>query len=981
MGGDKEPGTTASKTSTNPAVVALEQIGRPYEGYCLVFDCETTTDLAQGLRIGAYEIHGIPKNERLDRAARHKLTRVHLDICAEQGLFYDEAALTRSEIETIQQYARVNHLKVWSHDAFVREVIYAWAARLTKDKDQLLIVGHNLAFDISRIAMSWTNAADAFRGGFSFKLCDCPNVKHCGFHPSMRVKKLGPGKHRFKMAAASNPVTGQKYGHNVRFLDTMTFGRAMLNTGRSLREMGEKFRASVIKENWENTHGGEITQAYLSYCLRDVAATWSLYCAERDYYRSFNLRRKPWNIFSSASLGKAHLQEFGMKPFLPRHKNVTPAIIGPFMASYYGGRSEVRIRLARCQVMLTDFKSQYPTVNALMQLQKLLLAKRIIITRDVEGARRFLDNIELSDLQRKETWPALRGIVKILPRGDRLPVRTEYDPRSDDSNIGVSIVTEGPAVWYTIADALVSKLLTGRTPEIVDAILLHPDGEIETTEFDLFGRPEYRVDLKTDDLFTRIIDIRTEIKANVAKATDGQAKARSKAMEQAVKELANATSYGVLMEINTEDFESLQDHQLIAGEISLKRRIKRRETPGTYFAGPLGTLITGAGRLLLAMAERLGRERGLGYLFCDTDSLCFARPDGMHQDEFRGAVRQVCEWFRPLSPYKDGGGILRLEDCNFVGGQLHPLFGVAVSAKRYVLFHDAEPESGFRYHLRKASRHGLGHVVQPVGYQSRLPAPQYNDELGVPRFVHDLWHDAIIDIEKGEPHTPQHASLNVPLLMQATVATPAILKLYEKIQNIRPFSFFTVLPHVLKSELDDLPVQEREKWLPLTETSFYAPKADRFEEIAHMLRRRDNDELVDLDGRAATIIASIERYFDREEAKSFPSYGHGELQPWQLKIVGHRYIGKETNSRLVDLMEATEGIIGAWKEQIFDENHFGDGHDELREKVKAIGPAIVVKLAGGRRQTIYDFLSGKRVTKATIARYQREVEKLESSRQ
>jgi hypothetical protein len=670
------------------------------------------------------------------------------------------------------------------------------------------------------------------------------------------------------------------------------------------------------------------------------------------------------------------LQELGVKPFLPRHSNITPQIIGPSMASYYGGRSEVRIRLSRREVMLADFKSQYPTVNALMRLQDLLLAERIDIVRDVDAARHFLEGVELADLQRQETWQTLRGIVKIAPNRDRFPVRAEYDPRSDDANIGLSVITEGPATWYTIADAVASKLLTGRTPEIIDVIMLHSKGQIDTIPFNLFGRPEYRVDLAKDDLFTRIIDIRTEIKAAASNAPDAQTKARFKAMEQAVKELANATSYGVLMEINTEDFDGFQDCELFANETRLMRRIKRRETPGTYFAGPIDTLITGAGRLLLAVAERLGRDRGLSYLFCDTDSLCFARPNGMDRSDFRNTVRAVCEWFRPLSPYKGRGELLQFEDCNFVKSELHPLYGIAVSAKRYALFNDAEPESGFRYHLRKASRHGLGHVVQPDGYQSRLPTPGYEADLGVPRFVHDLWHDAIPDIENGETHTPQNAGLDAPLLMQATVATPTILRNYEKIPGIRPFSFFTVLPHVLKSELDDLTEQERGKWQPLTETSFYAPKANHFDDIAGLVRRRDTNELIDLEGRATTIIASVERYFDREEAKSFPPDGRGELLPWQLKIMEHRYIGKETNSRLADLLESTDGIIGEWKEQVFDLNHFGDGLDELRKEVKAIGPERVAKLVGGRRTAIYDFLKGRRVTGALVKRIEHYVARI-----
>ena len=54
------------------------------------------------------------------------------------------------------------------------------------------------------------------------------------------------------------------------------------------------------------------------------------------------------------------------------------------------------------------------------------------------------------------------------------------------------------------------------------------------------------------------------------------------------------------------------------------------EKPGSWFA-PWGPLITAGGRMLIALAEALGRHEGrafggIPYGVCDTDSMAFARP-------------------------------------------------------------------------------------------------------------------------------------------------------------------------------------------------------------------------------------------------------------------------------------------------------------------------------------------------------------------
>jgi hypothetical protein len=55
----------------------------------------------------------------------------------------------------------------------------------------------------------------------------------------------------------------------------------------------------------------------------------------------------------------------------------------------------------------------------------------------------------------------------------------------------------------------------------------------------------------------------------------------------------------------------------------------------------LATLTTGAARLMLAMVEVLATREGLGWAFCDTDSMAQTRPPGVPRLEFRRRVRRV----------------------------------------------------------------------------------------------------------------------------------------------------------------------------------------------------------------------------------------------------------------------------------------------------------------------------------------------------
>ena len=129
---------------------------RPHQ--MLVFDAETRTDTAQALSFGSYRYyeHGI---------------------CLEEGLFYSDD-LPRDDHATLETYVGrhaaatdrrrgVPELRLLSRREFLEKLYTAGF------DTRALIVGFNLPFDLSRLAVDFGNAKDKrFAGGFSLALWD-----------------------------------------------------------------------------------------------------------------------------------------------------------------------------------------------------------------------------------------------------------------------------------------------------------------------------------------------------------------------------------------------------------------------------------------------------------------------------------------------------------------------------------------------------------------------------------------------------------------------------------------------------------------------------------------------------------------------------------------------------------------------------------------------------------------------------------------
>jgi DNA polymerase family B len=600
------PPPTAKPAVESPRGRRPGKVTPPSE-WTLVLDTETTVDPSQRLRIGSYQFL---KGDELD----------------EVGLFYDAAILNEAEFALLRQVSLERGSKLRTVAEFVDEVLFARAYDLRAS-----IVGFNLPFDISRIAVKHGSArGKAMRGGFTFKL------SQLWWRPAIRVRHLNA---RASLVQFTHPPKrreprGQrkrKIGPRNRrgsFIDLKTIAAALHSRSFSLASLADFLKTPTRKAE-SGGHGEQLTSEYVSYLLQDVQVTWECYQSLRDRYALHALEETPLGkVLSEASLGKAYLKQMGIRPFREVQSDFPPHLTGVIMSTYFGGRAEVRWRREIRQVLYCDFLSMYPTVCTLMGLWRFVIAQGMEWSDGTEKIRALINSISLADLNRPEFWPLLTTLVRVSPNADIFPVRAKYDGKSQ--TIGLNYLTSDSPVWFTLADVIAAKLLGGKSPEILEAIIFSPkDLQPGLRTISIAGNSNYCVDPATDDFFKRLIDLRTTIKSKLKNASALNAEALN-SEQQALKILANSTSYGIFVELNIADLdapEKLACYGPSGQDFSVESM--KIEEPGKFFHPLLATLITGAARLMLAIAESLCIAGGLDWAFCDTDSLAIAKRDGM----------------------------------------------------------------------------------------------------------------------------------------------------------------------------------------------------------------------------------------------------------------------------------------------------------------------------------------------------------------
>lgn len=830
----------------------------PYHSRVMVFDTETTVDEYQNFLFGQAWLIFNEKNQKVEQSVEASTTHIQrYFIVADDfdGVYHGKNSAQEAK-RVIHAYVRdhANEYEpcpvsidptpqyIWSRSIFVREVLLP---ELTLNKTTL--VGFNLPFDISRISVGCSVTRD--KTAFRFSLL--PDDQS-GSYPDIVIKPLDSKKAFMSLDLPYNVVSHYaKEHHHGRFLDLRTAIFALTNKATNLRQATTVlYPVSHPKAMEEGAEHGTISESYLIYNTTDLQATWELYCQVTADYRARHgtLAANAVEIerlYSPASVGKAYFKAMGIRPFMEKNPGFSKDVLGHVMSSFYAGRSEVHIRNFPIQTCHVDVHSMYPSVFVLLKLwgyviaesistvnpddprvaktreyEKLLKAntymeklnlpipadKRDRLTKledelnqlsgvpdETESMRVWMEAIELESLLQPETWQHLVGIVKIRPNHDLLPVRAKY---GQSWNIGWNYLTSDVPLWYTIADILAAKILTGKLPAVEQVIRFYPGGpQHDLKNIDMKGlgiRGELasgRFSPTQEDFFKTVIEARTRVKTE----RDQQPKEspgyqQLDGQQEGLKILANATSYGINVELNREEFQEPTLFDVYSVEAS-EGTFETFEKPGPFFNPIVAATITGAAHLMLAMIQKLTEKFGGDYALMDTDSSFIVdqtdvgKPIREQQGNPSGIAKKVIEALRSLYPYDDNPerALLEMEKDS----QTHdPLYIYAISAKRYATF--ALDSANTQPTIVEGKTHGLAYAKP-----RNLPDGDAWDE--------GIWRHLISHAlgQKFQDNLPPW--LNDVVTMPIGVTTPYLYRQIQRFRQgntyaarIKPWNFFTL---------------------------------------------------------------------------------------------------------------------------------------------------------------------------------------------
>ena len=173
-----------------------------------------------------------------------------------------------------------------------------------------LIVGFNLPFDLSRLAVKWTEGK---KGDWSLALSSLwRNPKTGRVAPNPKRPRIIVDSQNSKLAflKLGSILHKKEWPREGRFLDLRTLGWSLRNVAYSLYEPA---RLSTSKENRDDNPSGCISDEESEYCRGDVAATNRLLTAMMGEFNQHPIELRPDKAFSPASIAKAYLAEMGIK--------------------------------------------------------------------------------------------------------------------------------------------------------------------------------------------------------------------------------------------------------------------------------------------------------------------------------------------------------------------------------------------------------------------------------------------------------------------------------------------------------------------------------------------------------------------------------------------------------------------------------------------------------------------------------------------
>jgi hypothetical protein len=561
----------------------------------LVFDTETATDVGQGLLFGCARLYRIDK---------------HGPYLLEESLFYaDELEqVDPAGYRRLVAYGERHGIVLRSRREFLKEVLWPFGYEARG-----WIVGFNLPYDLSRLAVAATSRLQAGSRGFSLTLWDYLDKatgewRPSRYRPLIQVETIDSKRASIRFSRVVDPrrdylipeddsfaTPDAKYTFRGNFLDLRTLAFVVTGEGHSLGSACKALRVRHGKRKAKRH--GVINARYIDYCRRDVLATAELGFALLTEFRRHPISVRPTQARSPASISKGYLASMGITPFLDQHPDFPRELLGAAMVAYIGGRVETRLRRLLVPVVYVDFLSMYPTVNVNMGLWRFFTCNRIDISDATDEVRRFVETVTAEQLFERETWRQLTALCLVDPAGEVLPARAIYE-RSGAWQIGINPLRSRQPLWMTLPDVVAAKLLGGAAPRILRAVCLTAVGtQSGLRPVKLLG--EIEVNPERDDFFRVIVEERERLKHR-----RDLPKHEREWRRLLLKVIVNSASYGITAEMNPTMLGSKTAAVTIhALGDPFTRKLPTVEPPGRYCFPPLAALITGAARLMLASSK------------------------------------------------------------------------------------------------------------------------------------------------------------------------------------------------------------------------------------------------------------------------------------------------------------------------------------------------------------------------------------------
>jgi hypothetical protein len=467
--------------------------------------------------------------------------------------------------------------------------------------------------------------------------------------------------------------------------------------------------------------------------------------------------------------------------------------------------------------VLLDFKKMYQTQWVLQNIQRFVSRKGISFVEDTGNLQRFLHDVTLETLLDQKTWPFLSALCWVIADGEILMTRARFNDHSREFTTGmVPRRTNGQPVPYFLADLVLSKLLTGKTPTIDRAERIMPDGDtipLSTVEFP--GGVVF--DPSKDDMFKFNVEEGEKLKKGLGSYANLPEEVR-KALVPGIKAVGNSGSYGIFAETNALDLpgEEKQEVILYSDNQPLRVELRHPEQSGRFCCPPIASMITAGARLMLGIAHRLVMDRGGLVAFGDTDSLAIvvtenggpvgirtetlgnrlnASPTDDRDPEYHSVsvaeIKDIISVFETLNPYDQSlipGSIIEVKTKTLADRVTPiPVSALCISTKRYCLLE----ENGI---LTERKESILGMLLSPLE-----PAAEDDKRASSKDWITEAWN--VIN-KKWDWNAVPIDWGDKPAVRRMAVSSPAVMNVLKSLnkspngkprpfdQRVRPFNFF-----------------------------------------------------------------------------------------------------------------------------------------------------------------------------------------------